>query len=136
RRRPIQTGSRRSADQLPSGMPHDTARRRSLLTTALVDALLPKDVPEGHMVRAWLDSWAGIGPVAAEMPEVGYNRRRMRTVFGWGGDFCRAEQPQLIRRFEAAEDRQAPGGPSSGRRWRRYAERGTHRDEEAGGSRQ
>jgi hypothetical protein len=31
-------------------MPHDhLARKRSLLTTALVGALLPKDVPERHM---------------------------------------------------------------------------------------
>src|SRR5262245_36578178 len=38
------------------GMTDDTVARRSLLTTALVGALLPKDVPEGQMVRAWLDS--------------------------------------------------------------------------------
>jgi len=90
-------------------MPDDTiAQRRNLLTTALVGALLPKDVPEGYMVRAWLDSWAGVGHVAEEMHEVGYNVRLMRTVFGWRADFCRNEHTQLIRWLPAADDRTAP----------------------------
>jgi hypothetical protein len=36
------------------GMPDDTPLHCSLLTTALVGALLPADVPEGRMMRAWL----------------------------------------------------------------------------------
>jgi hypothetical protein len=38
-----------------------------LLTTALVGALLPPDVPEGHMLRGWLDSWSGVGHVLDAM---------------------------------------------------------------------
>ena len=87
-------------------MPDDTniAQRRNLLTTALVGALLPKDVPEGHMVRAWLDSWAGVGHVADEMHEVGYNVRLTRGVFGWRPEFCRDEHTQLIRWLANAHD--------------------------------
>jgi hypothetical protein len=33
-------------------MPEDLSHRRSLLTIALVGALLPADVPEGRMMRA------------------------------------------------------------------------------------
>jgi hypothetical protein len=40
-------------------MPDDTARRRSLLTTALIGALLPAPVPEGRIVRAWLRASTG-----------------------------------------------------------------------------
>jgi hypothetical protein len=54
---------------------------RSLLTTALVGALLPQDVPEGRMMRAWLDSWAGIGHVVDAMHAEGYNLRLMRSPF-------------------------------------------------------
>ena len=90
-------------------MPDDNiAQRRDLLTTALVSALLPEDVPEGHVVRAWLDSWSGVGHVAEEMHEVGYNVRLMRTVFGWRADFCRNEHTQLIRWLPAADDRTEP----------------------------
>src|SRR5262247_303231 len=91
-------------------MPDDTtAQRRNLLTTALVGALLPKDVPGGHMVRAWLDSWSGVGHVAEEMHEVGYNVRLMRTLFGWRADFCRDEHTRLIRWLADASDA-TPGG--------------------------
>jgi hypothetical protein len=49
-------------------MPDDIVRHRNLLATAL----LPRDVPEGHVVRAWLDSWSGLGHVIEGMHEVGY----------------------------------------------------------------
>jgi hypothetical protein len=48
------------------GMLDDTTRRRSLLTTALVGALLPAEVSEGRMVCAWLDTWQGIGDVVTD----------------------------------------------------------------------
>lgn len=48
-------------------------RQAFLLTTALVGALLPTDVPEGRMVRAWLDSWSGIGHVTTGMARKGYD---------------------------------------------------------------
>jgi hypothetical protein len=68
---------------------------RSLLTTALVGALLPQDVPEGRMMRAWLDSWAGIGHVVDAMHAEGYNLRLMRSPF-WA-EFCRNEVNPLPR---------------------------------------
>jgi hypothetical protein len=60
-------------------MPDDTSRRRSLLTTALVGALLPADVTEGRMMRAWLDNWRGIGHVATGMARQGYVARGGRA---------------------------------------------------------
>ena len=35
------------------------SRESARLTTALVGPLLPPDVPEGHMIRAWLDTSTG-----------------------------------------------------------------------------
>src|SRR5262245_2233736 len=58
--------------------PDDLTQRRSLLTTALVGALLPNDVPQVHMVRAWLDSWAGIGHVAVGMARQGQDLQLTR----------------------------------------------------------
>jgi len=34
-----------------------------IVQQAGVGALLPKGVPEGRMVRSWLDSWSGVGHV-------------------------------------------------------------------------
>ena len=46
----------------------------NLLMTALVRTLVLKElVPEGQMVRAWLDSWSGIGHVVDAMHAIGYN---------------------------------------------------------------
>jgi hypothetical protein len=42
-------------------MDADPVHRRSLLTTALVGALLLAEVPEARMLRGWLDSWSGVG---------------------------------------------------------------------------
>jgi hypothetical protein len=64
-------------------------RRRHLLTTALVGALLPKDAPEGDVMRAWLNSWAGVGHVVDAMHEQGYNARLTRTSFAWWAEFAR-----------------------------------------------
>ena len=74
------------------------------LTTALVAALLPKDVPEGDMVRAWLDSWAGLGHVADEMHEIGYDVQLSRSGFDWSADFRRSNLSQLPRRFRLSRD--------------------------------
>jgi hypothetical protein len=46
---------------------------RGLLTTALVGAFLPKGVPEGHMVRSWLDNWTGIRHLATGMGRHDYD---------------------------------------------------------------
>jgi hypothetical protein len=84
--------------------PDDTAHRRNLLTTALVGALPPKDVLEGHMVRAWLDSWAGLGHVAETMHDIGYDVRLSRSVFEWSADFCRSDLSPLAYRFKTSRD--------------------------------
>jgi hypothetical protein len=64
---------------------------RHLPTTALVGALLAKDVPEGHIVRAWLDSWAGVGHVVETMHGAGCNVRLSQSPFVWWAEFCRDE---------------------------------------------
>ena len=45
----------------------------TLLTTALVGALLPPAGPEGHMLRSWLDSWSGVGRVLDAMTAAGHH---------------------------------------------------------------
>ena len=69
----------------------------NLLTTALVGALLPADVPEGRMVRAWLDSWAGVGQVVDTMHASGYNVRLFQSPFYWWAEFCRDEVNPVSR---------------------------------------
>ena len=62
----------------------------ALLTTALVGALLPSDVPEGHMLRSWLDTWAGVGHVLDAMTAAGHYVVELRqSVFGWRAQFHR-----------------------------------------------
>jgi len=76
----------------------DLSRRSSLLTTALVGALLPKDVPEGQMVRAWLDSWAGLGHVVDAMHDAGYNVSLFQSPFTWWAEFIRDEVTPIAKR--------------------------------------
>jgi hypothetical protein len=67
----------------------DASLRRSLLTTALVGALLPTDVPEGQILRAWLDSWSGVGHVVESMHDLGFDVRLTRSPLVWWAEFCR-----------------------------------------------
>jgi hypothetical protein len=88
------------------GMPDDVTQRRHLLTTALVGALLPPDVPEGRMMRASLDSWAGVGHVVESMRAIGYNVRLTQSPCVWWAEFCRDEVnpvPRWIGRAHRAE---------------------------------
>jgi hypothetical protein len=85
-------------------MPDDASRRSSLLTTALVGALLPADVPEGRMVRSWLDSWSGVGHVLDAMHDAGYNVRLFQSPFVWWAEFCRDEINPLPRWIGRAHD--------------------------------
>jgi hypothetical protein len=62
-------------------MPDETSRRHSLLATALVGAPFPCNVPEAHMMRAWLDSWSGVGHVVESMRDLGYNVRLTQSPF-------------------------------------------------------
>jgi hypothetical protein len=80
------------------------SRHCSLLTTALVGALLPKEVPEGQTIRAWLDSWAGVGHVVDAMHAEGYNVRLLRSPFVWRAEFCRDEVNPLPRWLGMAAD--------------------------------
>jgi hypothetical protein len=65
------------------------SHKRSLLTTALVVALLPPDVPEGHFLRSWLDTWSGVGHVLDAMTTAGYHVEVRQSVFGWRAEFYR-----------------------------------------------
>ena len=76
----------------------------SLLTTALVGALLPKDVPEGQMVRSWLDSWAGVGQVVNAMRALDYDLRLEHTPFCWWAEFCRSQIAPLPRWYGRNHD--------------------------------
>lgn len=61
----------------------DAARRRSLLRAALGFALLGEPV-----VRRWLDTWTGIGLVAAGMARQGYDLSLTRyDGLGWRATF-------------------------------------------------
>jgi hypothetical protein len=66
-----------------------TASDCDLLTTALVGALLPPDVPEGHMLRGWLDSWLGVGHVLDAMTVAGRQVELRQSIFGWRAEFHR-----------------------------------------------
>ena len=71
---------------------------------SLVGALLPKDVPEGHTVRGWLDSWSGVGTSSRSCDDVGYDVRLSRSVFEWSADFCRCDLSQLPPRIGWNQD--------------------------------
>jgi hypothetical protein len=94
------------------------SRHCSLLTTALVGALLPKEVPEGQTIRAWLDSWAGVGHVVDAMHAEGYNVRLLRSPFVWRAEFCRDESTRF-RGGSGWRPTLRRGVLSSGRPWRR-----------------
>jgi hypothetical protein len=68
-----------------TGPPRESAR----LTTALVGALLPPDIPEGHMLRSWLDSWSGVGHILDAMTAAGHHVELRQSVFGWRAEFYR-----------------------------------------------
>jgi hypothetical protein len=67
----------------------DRTREHSLLATALVGPLLPPDVPEGHMLRSWLDSWSGVGHILDAMTAAGHHVELRQSVFGWRAEFHR-----------------------------------------------
>ena len=64
------------------------SRRRSLLATALVVASLRPDVPERRILRAWLDTWQGIGHVTVGMDRQGYDLQLTKYANrGWRASF-------------------------------------------------
>ena len=71
----------------------------NLLMTALVRTLVPQGlVPEGQMVRAWLDSWSGVGHVVDAMHEAGYNVSLFQSPFTWWAEFIRDEVTPVAKR--------------------------------------
>jgi hypothetical protein len=68
----------------------------TLLTTTLVGALLPPDVPEGHMLRSWLDSWSGVGHVLDAMTAAGHHVELRQSVFGWRAEFYRESNQHTL----------------------------------------
>jgi hypothetical protein len=57
-------------------------RRRRLLRCALVAALLPPRAPELALVHRWLDSWSGVGSIAAGAQRQGWDLQL--TAYGDG----------------------------------------------------
>lgn len=63
-------------------------RRRVVLLAALGFALLDGDLPEPALVHAWLDTWSGIGLIAAGMARQGYDISLTRyDEQGWRATF-------------------------------------------------
>src|SRR5262249_52907064 len=80
-------------------MPDDLARRRSLLMTALVAAQLPDTIPEARMLRAWLDTWKGIGDITVGMARQDYDLQLTRYGGeGWRATFFLAGRAHSITR--------------------------------------
>ena len=99
-------------------MPDDPSRRRSLLTVALVGALLPDTVPEARMLRSWLDTWTGIGHIAVGMDRQGYEppahevrRPRLASDVRHVGDGARPHCQHRLRVGADALAGGATGGP-------------------------
>jgi hypothetical protein len=74
----------------------DQTRERSLLTTALVGALLQPDVPEGHMLRGWLDTWAGVGHILDAMTAAGHHVELTQSAFGWRAEYYRESNQHTL----------------------------------------
>ena len=67
---------------------HD--RRRALFTAAAGFGRLPArhDQPEVRMLRRWLDTWTGVGLMAAGMARQGYDVQLTRYAEqGWRANF-------------------------------------------------
>jgi hypothetical protein len=69
----------------------------TLLVTALVGALLPPDVPAGHKLRNWLDSWSGVGHVLDAMTAAGHHVE-LRNRCSDGGRSSTARQCSIHAR--------------------------------------
>jgi hypothetical protein len=78
--------------------------RPTELAAALVTAQLPPEAPEGHVLRAWLDTWSGVGQVLGAMTELEYHVRMNQSPFGWWAEFCRAEVNPAPRWIGRAHD--------------------------------
>jgi hypothetical protein len=90
----------------------------TLLTTALVGALLPPDVPEGHMLRGWLDSWSGVGHVLDAMTAAGHHVELRQSVFGWRAEFYREAMQHARATWAGVGWSVTPMWMSSRRWWR------------------
>jgi hypothetical protein len=56
------------------------------------------------MMRAWLDSWSGVGHVVGAIREQGCNARLMRSPFAWWAELCRDQVTTLIWWIGSAHD--------------------------------
>ncbi len=50
------------------------------------------------MVRAWLDSWSGVGHVVDAMHGAGYNVSLFQSPFTWWAEFVRDEVTPIAKR--------------------------------------
>lgn len=63
-----------------------TTRRRTLLTATLGFAQLEQAAPELGLLHRWLDTWSGVGAIAAGMRRVGWDVQ----LTGYGDSTWRA----------------------------------------------
>jgi hypothetical protein len=56
------------------------------------------------VVRAWLDSWSGVGHVVDAIHAAGYNVRLLQSPFCWWAEFCRDEVTPVARWTGQAHD--------------------------------
>jgi len=106
------------AGQHTDPSPSDHAFRRShpaadLLATALVGGFLPKEVPEGQMMRTWLNSWAGIGHASRGPPGPGPLPDAVRRR-GLAGDVLRRGPGARARHRDGLGADAVAGRPAGG----------------------
>jgi len=67
------------------------------LRAALAAALVPTHAPEIALFRRWLDTWTGLGLVAAGMHRAGWDLQLTQYGTGHGGAGCRTA-PKALRK--------------------------------------
>ena len=60
-----------------------TDRRRALLTAALGFLQLQEALPEGALLRRWLDTWGGVGDLITGLTRQGLDVELRQFPHGW-----------------------------------------------------
>jgi hypothetical protein len=76
-----------TSDTLPAGESTADAPGRGRLVAALAAALVGHDAPELRLVRRWLDGWAGLGLVVADMARQDFDLELRGFPRGWRATF-------------------------------------------------
>src|SRR5262245_54747237 len=70
---------------------------------------MPATVPEGHILRAWLDSWAGIGHVTTGRARQGHDLQLTRYGNdGWRATFFTAGREHALTQNTTSAWEQTP----------------------------